>query len=208
MHIEDNDANSSNRFSVASRFNRLLGFGDGGPFWGVPAHQADDHLWTTRPQFPFVTHNGVELNGLRITEQRIGAVQESWKLYGAGCVGSQVLVGLPCVWQLRRHRQLAHLSSVWPFETHFTPTPSRVDGPCIVHAEIWPGIVKDTVNDILATDNNAIRDQVQVRALCDWASGLDGQQTLAHHFNTPPNLTTAQIATCVNHEGWILGTDI
>jgi len=36
----------------------------------------------------------------------------------------------------------------WPFERSFTPAPVATEGPYILHAEIWPGVVKERVQAI------------------------------------------------------------
>ena len=107
---------------------------------------------------------------------------------------------------MRRHADLADRSAVWPFETHFTPTPAPPKtGPFVVHAEIWPGVVKDAVISITENQKTAIRDQIQVRAMCQWAANLDLKNKLGQLFNTPDGLDSNQIQTCIEHEGWILG---
>ncbi len=206
IRVHDSPQNDSNRFSAASDLNHIAGLGGAGPFWGVPPNQATAYLLPNGPGFPFAAQNDIELIRLRITEERLRGVQEAWKLYGAGSVGSQTLVGIPYVWRLRRHPKLARLSRVWPFETSFTPTPCSDLTPCILHAEIWPGVMDNEVDQILADDEDAIRDQIQVRVMCQWASDRDEDGSLGRYFNTPSNLKRNQLDACVSHEGWILGS--
>jgi hypothetical protein len=203
--IEDAADNTNNRFAVASELNCIAGFGNGGPFWGVPVGQATDHLYPKSPGFPFKAKNGVNFERLRITEIRLRQVQETWKLYGAGSVGGQTLVGIPYLHRLRRYVDFAERSAVWPFETNFTSTPTPKTGPYIVHAEIWPGVVKNAVASITENQKTAIRDKVQVQAMCQWATDLDLKNKLGQIFNTPEGLDRNQIQTCIEHEGWILG---
>ena len=132
-------------------------------------------------------------------------MQETWKLLGAGSVGGQTLVGIPYLHRLRRHVDLADKSAVWPFETNFTPTPTPQKGPYVIHAEIWPGVVKDAVASVIGNQKTAIKDQIQVRAMCQWAADLDLKNELGELFNTPDGLDKVQIQTCIEHEGWILG---
>ena len=95
-------------------------------------------------------------------------VQPVWKLLGSGSVGGQTLLGIPALCRLRADPALAAVSRVWPFETGFTTTPAPPDGPCIVHAEIWPGLGPDPLDPALT-----IRDQAQVRAVVRWLAGLE-----------------------------------
>ena len=203
--IQDDDDNTNNRFTIASELNCIAGFGNGGPFWGAPVGQATNHLCPNSPGFPFKTKNGVIIDRLRLTEIRLRQVQETWKLYGAGSVGSQTLVGIPYLHKLRRHHDFAERSAVWPFETNFTPSPTPQKGPYVVHAEIWPGVVKDAVARIIETQDTAIQDQIQVRTMCKWAADLDLKNDLGRLFNTPNGLDKSQVQTCIEHEGWILG---
>lgn len=203
--IEDTDDNRNNRFTVASELNGIAGSGNGGPIWGVPLAQATDHLYPNSPGFPFEAKNGVNLERLRITEMRLSQVQETWKLFGAGSVGGQTLVGVPYLHRLRRHVDFAERSAVWPFETSFTSTPTPKTGPYVVHAEIWPGVIKNTVASIIENQKTPIQDQIQVRAMCQWAADLDHKNKLGQLFGTPGGLDEGQIRTCIEHEGWILG---
>ena len=203
--IEDDDDNTNNRFIVASEFNCIACSEKVGPFWGVPVGQATDHLSPKSSGFPYTAKNGIKLERLRITEMRLGHVQETWKLFGVGSVGGQTLVGIPYLHRLRRHIDFANRSAVWPFETHFTPTPTPQTGPYILHAEIWPGIVKNTVASITENQKPAIRDQIQVRAMCQWLADLDLKGELGRLFNTPCGLDRSRLQSCIEHEGWILG---
>lgn len=196
--------NRNNRFQVASCLNAQMG-GKGGPFWGCPGNQATRHLLVKSPQFPFLSSNGVSLSRLRIVEKRIKGVQETWKLYGAGSVGSQALVGIPYVYQLWDDPQLKHFSLVWPFETGFTSTPAPSQGPFVLHGEIWPGIVSNEVNSLIQHNTSLIRDKAQVIAMCQWAASNDANGTLGSFFAAPHGLCPTQLQMCVAEEGWILG---
>ena len=203
--IEDAEDNMNNRFTVASELNRIAGSGNDGPFWGVPVGKATDHLYPNSPGFPFKTQNGANLDRLRVTEGRLRRVQETWKLLGAGSVGGQTLVGIPYLRRLRKHADFVDRSAVWPFETNFTATPTPKKGPYVVHAEIWPGVVRDAVASIIEKRKAAVRDQIQVRAMCQWATDLDDKDEFGQLFNTPSGLDSGQNQTCIEHEGWILG---
>ena len=75
----------------------------------------------------------------------------------------------------------------------------------MVHAEIWPGVVKNSVASLFENRKKAIRDKIQVRLMCQWAADLDRRNELGILFGTPAGLDTSRIKTCIEHEGWILG---
>ena len=203
--LKDDDQNHSNRFDVASNLNQELGGKGGGPFWGCPQNRATRWLNTRSPEFPFLSACGTSLPRLRMTEQRIHGVQETWKLFGNGSVGSQALVGIPRVSGLRWRSELKGHSKIWPFETGFTSSPSVAKGPFILHAEIWPGIVKEQVRELLHAEPELIRDQAQVRCMCKWAALGDKDLSLGPLFDAPKELSQSALSQCIEEEGWILG---
>jgi len=201
--IQDGPANANNRFAVAAQLNQRCGPGPG-PFWGVPPAQATPILRPTSPGFPYPVAGEVPpLPRLRLTEQRLRGVQESWKLLGVGSVGSQALVGIPYLYRLRHHPALAAHSQVWPFETGFDLPSSP--GPVIVHGEIWPGVVREAVAVAQAQAPTAVRDRLQVSELCRWLAATDRAGALAAHFGPPPSLSNTETDCCLREEGWILG---
>jgi len=129
----------------------------------------------------------------------VGGVQESWKLLGAGSVGSQALVGIPCVTRLRDHPGLARFSRVWPFETGFTSQPSPVVGPFVLHAEIWPGVSE------MDRSLHQVRDTAQVLSLSRRIAELDSTGSLGKWFEEPVDFDHANRTACISEEGWILG---
>lgn len=205
--LVDHCDNANNRFSVASELNKLISDGRQGPFWGCPSGQATPHLETTGPGFPYSTPKGCILDRWRICDERLKGVQEVWGLFGAGRVGSQALTGIPRVHQLKYDPRIAGFSKVWPFETGFSATPSPDSGPFILHAEIWPGVVKDKVNEIIAEEPGIVKDKAQVRAMCEWASCLDQENKLGALFDEPIGLDSSALQQCVQEEGWILGAE-
>jgi precorrin-8X/cobalt-precorrin-8 methylmutase len=200
--LEDGEDNRSNRFAVAEAVNRRLGDGTG-PFWGRPVprkgvvERVRRSLEPTSPGFPFDARGGGRLARLRLCDARLRGVQECWKLFGVGSVGSQALTGIPRVRSLRFDPVLAPVSAVWPFETGFT----RTFASQIIHAEIWPGVVEERVS----RRSEAIRDEAQVLALCDWVRGLDDRGELGALFERPPGLEEEQVRTILEEEGWVLG---
>jgi len=204
LRVEDRTNNQNNRFHAAGELNAITGCGKTGPFWGCPTQYETNNLKRYSPGFPFITACGV-LQRLRIVENRLPGTQEVWGLFGPGRVGSQALVGIPYLYKLRRHLELVQFSRVWPFETLFTVTPSVAQGPFVLHAEIWPGVVDDRVRQMMIIYPDLIRDRAQVRAMCEWAAELDLQGSLEHLFTQPKGLSPQQIQACIEEEGWILG---
>jgi hypothetical protein len=76
----------------------------------------------------------------------------------------------------------------------------------LIHAEIWPGVVEQQVQDLVNDEPDLIRDRAQVRAMCEWAATKDAENSLGEYFSRPNDLTDEQVEICVQHEGWILGT--
>ncbi len=184
--ICDDEGNANNRFDVAAAMNRDIGLP--GPFWGRPTTPAIEGLTVTKA-FDF-SDDG--LPRLRATERAMPGVQETWKLYGSGSVGSQALLGIPRVRGLRDDPELSDISAIWPFETGFTETPDAQ----VVFAEIWPGAVP-------VPDEPTIRDLLQVRAMCRWAQAEDRRGSLSGWF--APALDPETAAAALAEEGWILG---
>jgi precorrin-8X/cobalt-precorrin-8 methylmutase len=170
--VRDEGDNANNRFEVAAELNV-----DAGPFWGCPGRKAQEALTVKRGiSFP---HHG--LPEFRAVERAVGGLQSAWKLYGAGSVGSQALLGIPRVASLRDDPELAPASAVWPFEPTLLAQ--------VVHVEIWPGLVEPTARPV--------RDAGQVEALVRQWACLDEAGELGARFAAPPSSSI--------EEGWIFG---
>lgn len=186
--IKDDAKNANNRFDAAGQFNHLIGL-QTGPFWGHPNGAESLHLsWQGGD-------GRLGLRRYRHTETRVSGVQEVWKLYGQGSVGSQALVGIPWVASLWNY--FSADAEVWPFERGFG---IRSVGPTVVLAEIWPGIIPIDVRQ------DQVKDQVQVEMLAAHFKKLDEQGELAALFGRPDGLADQDVNECVSAEGWILGT--
>lgn len=190
--IQDGASNENNRYEVAAQLNEACGF-PSGPFWGCPPAKAGPHLSTGGPD-----RKSIPLRRLRHVENSVPGVQEVWKLFTAGSVGSQAVMGIPRVHSLRYQAGLASVSTVWPFETGFVKDPTRGAAPAIVHAEIWPGVVD------LPDFAGRVKDAVQVETLARYFAGLDTRGELANLFDTPA-ISAEAVLDCVDEEGWILG---
>jgi hypothetical protein len=209
--IVDSASNVSNRFEVASALNERIGAGPG-PFWGCPKKEVTDHLKQRMNGFHSYPHvaGAVSLKKFRRTElamnklPKVGRVQATWQLAGAGSVGSQALVGIPRVLSLRDDEILRPVSAVWPFETGFTAKPAPDEGPYVLHAEIWPGIVDADALKAEMAAPGVIKDQAQVRLMCRWAAERDDDATLGAWFDATAQ-AGSDLRAAVEEEGWILG---
>lgn len=201
--IRDAPTNGNNRFAVASELNARCGGAVPGPLWGHPVGVSLQHLSATRPAFPYPLPSGAALAEFRRAERWARGAQPVWKLAGSGSVGGQTLLGIPAVCRLRDDSVLAPISRVWPFETGFSANPTPEAGPCIVYAEMYPGLIPQTLLDTTAP----IRDQAQVRAMVRWLTDLDAAGALGKLFSAPDDLPPEAQALCVQEEGWILGAN-
>ncbi|MHA6346550.1 molybdopterin-binding protein [Roseivivax sp. CAU 1761] len=172
--MTDGADNANNRFEVARALNRATP--GAGPFWGCPAAEAGADLSATRPDWA-----AVAFPERRAVETALPRAQPVWKLYTAGSVGSQALLGLPVLHRLR-HRFAPRLA-VAPFED--------AAWAGIVLAEAWPSLLADEVAAAQAPDE--IRDRAQVRVLARALAGL------------APAALAAMLAEGDAEEGGILG---
>ena len=198
--VVDDPTNGNNRFRVAATLNARCGDATSGPLWGCPVGVHLPMLAPTSPGYPYPVRSGLVLERMRLVDRQVHGVQPVWKLYGNGSVGSQSLVGIPAICRLRDDPALARISRVWPFETGFTSAPTSNKGPSIVHVEIWPGVVRDSLDPTIA-----IRDQAQVRAVVRWLADLDTAGRLGMLFAAPADLSEEALTICIEEEGWILG---
>jgi len=183
QQIEDGDDNRNNRFPVAAKLNAR--FPGTGPFWGCPQSQ----------HYAGLPHKGTarEGHGLperRLVETHIRSTQPCWKLFTTGSVGSQALLGIARLEQLRR--RWGETLSVWPFEAGETP---------IVLAEIYPSLLNLQVDAALRKRPEAIKDDVQVRLLALALTQLQRQGLLGAGLCAAKGPDLMQ-------EGWILGVGV
>ena len=176
--IRDDERNANNRFEVAAELNHGTG-----PFWGCPMRRQGPRL-TTKRTSPF-PHCG--LAELRAVDRRTRGVQSVWKLGGAGSVGSQALLGIPRVAQLRADPALERDSRIWPFESGFV-----VPSAQIVFVEVWPRLV--------ARATHPVKDAAQVAGVVRHWRRLDASGRLDTLFEP-----SAAPAKAKNEEGWIFG---
>lgn len=193
--IIDSETNKNNRYEVAARMNAEIGDGPG-PFWGCHQSAATDRLTSRRiGHFEFPYRGLAEFRETERSGKLVGASPQScWKLGGIGAVGSQTLLGLKHVADLRfaSSGPLRDMIRVWPFESgckHSEESPVTI-------AEIFPSSIPIAAADqAKIKDQKLVRDQIQVLNCVRWAADLDRQQQLAQRFECP---TIGEI------EGWIL----
>jgi precorrin-8X/cobalt-precorrin-8 methylmutase len=191
-HVKDSrHSNENNRFEVASAINGRLVHP---AFWGRPAARALESLSMQRNQVRYRLEG--EAAGLSewrevesILRRRKSYPQSTWKLLGAGSVGSQALMGIPVVSRLRYEPRLASASRVWPFELSVPNLPAGRGA--VIHTEIWPSL------DAAPYEAGLTRDQGQVIRLARSVRHRDGSGSLAALFSAPSSAAT--------EEGWILG---
>ncbi len=192
--------NRSNRFEVAAAVNGLIRDGSArGPFWCASGPDVSPAIPWTQPPQPFAHRTGT-LAPRRLTDRRAGN-DTPFRLFGAGSVGSQVITGIPRLWNLRFDPDFARCSAVWPFETGWAPGTGwwpdvRIR---ILHAEI-PASVRTPLRD-------TVKDRGQVRALWHWARHADGRDRLVREFAIPAGISSGsdEDLTIRGEEGWVLG---
>lgn len=189
--ITDDEKNRNNRFEVAASFNRRVS-GQPFPFWGCPGKMACPWL-SERKARPHLAE-------FRLTEQRTKGAQPVWKLLGQGCVGSQALVGIPCLARLRDDDKLSSRSAVWPFETGLIQLAPRTERKWLMlYTEIFPAMFKAAVGHAESKDEAQVRDMVQRLKVDDESGGL------GEWFTGPNDLSENDKRKIVGEEGWILG---
>jgi precorrin-8X/cobalt-precorrin-8 methylmutase len=186
----DDDRNGNNRFAVAGELNQQL-TGGPAPFWGCPPSARSDHLASTKPP---VTASLGEYRAAEDTLRARGLRPFScWQLLGAGAVGSQSLLGIARLHEMR-HR-VGPRVEIWPFTTGLV-TPALADGAVVV-AEVWPSMLSATDVD------GEVRDEAQVRTTARWLSDADSSGDLDAWFS--PSLSPEVAQSVVAEEGWVLG---
>jgi hypothetical protein len=190
--IKDRPDNANNRFQVAAMMNRLISGGPF-PFWGCPPRDVLTTLQSKKGR----PHGAGDVPEHRHAERAAKGASPVWKLYTAGSVGSQALVGIPVVQKLKAAFPEAKL---WPFETGWAAqTRAGLDGTDIVLAEIYPSLVKATPAP------GEVKDLAQVRAAGEHFAALDDAGKLGLALGPPKGASDELIAAVEGEEGWILG---
>ena len=189
--IKDKPDNANNRFQVASMMNRLISGGPF-PFWGCPPKDALTTLSTKKSR----AHEAGDLPEFRAAELAAKGSSPVWKLYTAGNVGSQTLMGIPIVARIRKTRANFR---IWPFETGWkTLSPDDLSGVAGVMVEIYPSLYA------IKPQANEVKDSAQVRAVCEHFAALDEANKLGAAFG-PQKGVSADAQLVEKEEGWVLG---
>lgn len=197
----DRPSNRSNRFEVVDGLNKAISGGRArGPFWCTARPQDYPSVPQTKPVQPVRSSRNVPIHDLRLADRY---VDSDWpfRLFGNGSVGSQMILGIPRLYQLRHADSLEKVSAVWPFETGWAPSTSEDWLPevtRVIHAEIYPSVRAPLSDDI--------KDRGQVRAMWTWARDTDRAGQLQARFAIPAGILpgSSQEQTIVQEEGWIL----
>ncbi len=187
--VDDADDNRSNRFAVANEANAEFD-GGVGPFWGNGTKTEYSNL--TRKKTRYRYHPIAER---RRAEAIARSAQPVWKLAGAGCVGSQAMLGIARLEAMRRDPELGPKLAVWPFETDF----DRDLSAPIVLAEIYPSLFD------LSPFPDDVKDRAQVRAVVNAFRTADARGALRAMLTRPEGLRPVEEAAILNEEGWIVG---
>ncbi|MGH7004372.1 MAG: hypothetical protein ACREIP_10535, partial [Alphaproteobacteria bacterium] len=110
--IADGPDNANNRFDLAEAWNKRI-CGDAFPFWGNVREETRPHLLRRNCRVHGVNDPALR----RLADARVPGAHTVWQLAGNGSVGSQALLGIPRVRQLRHAPGLAAVTAIWPFET-------------------------------------------------------------------------------------------
>ena len=194
--IVDSPDNANNRFAVAARINAQ--FDGTGPFWGCPAGLDIAGL----PAKGRLRH-GHGLSDRRAVEEVVTSAQSGFKLFTTGSVGSQSLLGLPCLARLRRRYGAA--LTVWPQQSGWGVPDSQ-----IVLAEIYPSMMKFSrlipLQSSFPNQLYHIPDAVQVRDVCDAVELFVALGWLEKAFE--PALGLPDADRIAAEEGWIFGATL
>jgi hypothetical protein len=188
--IADDGANANNRFDLAEDWNRRI-CGEAFPFWGNVREEPRPHLLRRGCR----AHGPGDLARRRLADARVPGAHPVWQLAGNGSVGSQALLGIPRVWQIRHAPALETIAAIWPFETGLADDA----GKRVILAESYPSLVKAKRLAQLPKDAGQVAAMVESFARADLAGELPGW------FQGDPELSAAERAAVEQEEAWILG---
>jgi precorrin-8X/cobalt-precorrin-8 methylmutase len=197
--VTDDAQNRSNRFVVADWVNRTTGVAW---FWGRPKSARFARLTALAPRRDELPAGLAKnpLPPLRLAERRAGrGIKSPWQLYGGVTVGSQSLVGLHHLAQLRA--RLPGALAVWPFETGLGP--GEPDATPVVLAEIWPSRFSPGAKRFVVPDEVQVTAALAALAAADEAGRL-GKWLAPELLRSAPAEVRQRV---VEAEGWILGVE-
>ncbi len=195
--MKDKPDNSNNRFALAARMNRLISDGPF-PFWGC---SKKDEL-TTLSVKKTREHGKGDIAEFRIVEEAALASKKArpqpvWKIAYAGAIGGQAMTGIPAI---ERLREKFPALKVWPFDMPL----AKLDRDGLADARV---VVAEVLTTLNATNQQSseIRDEAQVRSICEALAERDANGKLGAMFAGEAKLTDAQKDRVTAEEGWILG---
>jgi precorrin-8X/cobalt-precorrin-8 methylmutase len=188
--VADGPDNANNRFDVAEAWNRRMS-GEAFPFWGNVREERRACLVRRGCR----AHGPGDPARRRLADARVPGAHPVWQLAGNGSVGSQALLGIPRVWQLRNAPALSDEAAIWPFETGFADDPAKR----IILAESYPSLIPAMRLGRLPKDAGQVAAMVEAFAIAD-AGG-----TLGSWFAGDPALGPGERAVAEAEEAWILG---
>ncbi len=188
--ISDGADNANNRFDLAEDWNRRI-CGEAFPFWGNVREEPRSHLLRRGCR----AHAPGDLPRRRLADARVPGAHPVWQLAGNGSVGSQALLGIPRVWQIRHAPALERIAAVWPFETGLADDRGRR----VILAEAYPSLVKAKRLAHLPKDAG------QVAAMVEAFARADAAGEIATWFRGDPDLSAGERAAIESEEAWILG---
>jgi precorrin-8X/cobalt-precorrin-8 methylmutase len=188
--IADGADNANNRFDFAEDWNRRI-CNEAFPFWGNVREEARRHLLRRGCR----VHGPGDLPRRRLADARVSGAHPVWQLAGNGSVGSQALLGIPRVWQIRHSPALEKIAAVWPFETGLADDA----GKRVILAESYPSLIK------AKRLRHLPKDAGQVAAMVEAFARADADGDLPDWFRGDPELGAAERAAVEQEEAWILG---
>ncbi len=189
--VKDKPDNLNNRFGVGAEINRRT-TGGPFPFWGCPPR---DTLTTLQPKRAH-EHGPGDLPEFRLADLAVKGAS-IWKLYYAGSIGAQAILGIPMVRRLRKARGQGF--KAWPFETGWKAvTEADLAGTEVLAAEVRLDL--QAVTPLPAET----KEQAQVRGLAERIAKLDETGKLGPALAAPKGAAEDEVAAVAGEEGWIL----
>jgi hypothetical protein len=189
--VKDKADNTNNRFGVGAEINRRT-TGGPFPFWGCPPR---DTLTTLQPKRPH-DHGPGDLPEFRYADVAVKGAS-IWKLYYAGAIGGQAILGIPVLKRLQKAK--AEAFKVWPFQTGWKAiTEADLEDVQVLAAE-----VSLLLQPVTAQPGES-KEVASVRALAERVAKLDEAGKLGAAFAAPKDLPEGEFNAAETEEGWIL----
>jgi len=195
--MKDKPDNANNRFSLAAMMNRRISDGPF-PFWGCSKKDELATLSIKKTR----EHGPKDIGEFRVVEEaamdaKKARPQPVWKIAYAGAIGGQTMTGIPA---MERLREKFPTLKIWPFDLPL----AKLDDEGMGDARI---VVAEVLTTLNSTNQQAseIRDEAQVRTLCEALAERDASGKLGAMFAGEAKLTEGKKTSVTTEEGWILG---